>query len=446
MKWWGWGDPDHQAEIPEPALAALRTELGAPARDVPVPVARRARAARLRAEEEGARRPGRRIVGDAWVQDDRLTRVTHAAGKSYPDLLRMRSGSLEHAPDAVVYPADAGEVRDVLEACVDEEVAVVPVRRRHQRRGRRGAAARRPRGRDQPRPGPHRARRRRRQALADRRAGRGPARARGRSGARRARPDARPLPAVVGVRDGRRLGRDALRRPGLDRLRRDRQARVRPALRRAGRRHRAAGDAGDRGRPGAAPAPGRIGGPVRRDHRGDAEGAAPAGARALRGMDVPRLRGGRGGVPRAGAAPRDPRRRAAVGPGRDAPVDDAVRRRLAAAPRWGAGTSARAATRAAASRSSASRESAATSTRAGRATERILRRARRAVAGHRARARVEARALRGPVPARRAARPRGDGGDARDRRAVVGPDAPVSARSADALRSALAGPRDARAS
>ena len=66
------------------------------------------------------------VVGDAWVQDDRLTRVTHAAGKSYPDLLRMRSGALEHAPDAVVYPADAGEVRDVLEACVDEEVAVVP--------------------------------------------------------------------------------------------------------------------------------------------------------------------------------------------------------------------------------------------------------------------------------------------------------------------------------
>ena len=32
MKWWGWGDPDHEAEIPEDALAALRSELGAPAR------------------------------------------------------------------------------------------------------------------------------------------------------------------------------------------------------------------------------------------------------------------------------------------------------------------------------------------------------------------------------------------------------------------------------
>ena len=60
------------------------------------------------------------------MRDDRLTRVTHAAGKSYPDLLRMRSGSLEHAPDAVVYPADADEVRTVLDACADEGVAVVP--------------------------------------------------------------------------------------------------------------------------------------------------------------------------------------------------------------------------------------------------------------------------------------------------------------------------------
>ena len=50
---------------------------------------------------------------------------------------------------------------------------------------------------------------------------------------------------------------------------------------------------------------------------------------------------------------------------------------------------------------------------------------RRPVARHRPRHGVEARPLRGPVPARRAARPRRDGGDARDGRAVVGPDAPL---------------------
>ena len=125
MKWWGWGDPEHQAPIPEPALAALRDELGAPAREVRVPALDE-----LTLPDSGLKKKARnrlaKIAGDAWVRDDRLTRVTHAAGKSYPDLLKMRSGSLDHTPDAVVYPANAGEVRDLLEACVDEEVAVVP--------------------------------------------------------------------------------------------------------------------------------------------------------------------------------------------------------------------------------------------------------------------------------------------------------------------------------
>jgi alkyldihydroxyacetonephosphate synthase len=125
MKWWGWGDPDHEASIPEPALAALRSELGADDRQVVVPsidqleLPDRPLRKKVRARLEKA-------VGDPWVTDDRLARVTHAAGKSYPDLLKMRSGSLESAPDAVVHPADAGEVQAVLQACADEGVAVVP--------------------------------------------------------------------------------------------------------------------------------------------------------------------------------------------------------------------------------------------------------------------------------------------------------------------------------
>ena len=173
------------------------------------------------------------------------------------------------------------------------------------------------------------------------------------AGARRPRAHARPLPAVVRVRDRRRLGRDALGGPGLDRLRRDRQARLGPALRRAGGRDRPARRCR---RPRPAPAlrqllvgsEGLLGVITEATLKVRPQ---PAGA-ALRGLDVPRLRGGRRGVPGARAAPRDPRRRAPVRPARDAPVADALRRRLAAAPRSGGATSARAATTAAASRSS----------------------------------------------------------------------------------------------
>ena len=53
-------------------------------------------------------------------------RARHAAGRSYPDLVRLRAGDLEGAPDAVVRPGSAAEVAAVLEACSEARVAVVP--------------------------------------------------------------------------------------------------------------------------------------------------------------------------------------------------------------------------------------------------------------------------------------------------------------------------------
>ena len=41
-------------------------------------------------------------VGEGQVRADRRSRVVHAAGKSYPDLVRQRAGMCEGAPDAVV--------------------------------------------------------------------------------------------------------------------------------------------------------------------------------------------------------------------------------------------------------------------------------------------------------------------------------------------------------
>jgi alkyldihydroxyacetonephosphate synthase len=60
------------------------------------------------------------------VREDRDARVVHAAGKGYVDLVRQRAGDCAQAPDAVVYVRDRAQVAAVLEACVDEAVAVVP--------------------------------------------------------------------------------------------------------------------------------------------------------------------------------------------------------------------------------------------------------------------------------------------------------------------------------
>ena len=121
MKWWGWGDPAKRADLGPEALAMLRSELGqaepaerADLEQVVMPAPRP-----LPAEIAAA-------VGAAAVLDGREHRIRRAAGRGYPDLVRLRAGRLEDAPDAVVLPGSAAEVERVLEICSREGIAVVP--------------------------------------------------------------------------------------------------------------------------------------------------------------------------------------------------------------------------------------------------------------------------------------------------------------------------------
>jgi len=68
----------------------------------------------------------RGIVGAEGVRDDHGERVAHAAGKGYPDLVRLRAGVPEGAPDAVLRPAGHEQLRAVLQECARSSVAVVP--------------------------------------------------------------------------------------------------------------------------------------------------------------------------------------------------------------------------------------------------------------------------------------------------------------------------------
>jgi alkyldihydroxyacetonephosphate synthase len=125
MRWWGWGVDGHDAPLPAAAVALLRDELHVePAHHTPVslnavdiPEPTLPAAVRARLTE---------VVGAGNLRDDHLTRLTHSAGRSYPDLVRLRSGRGLAPPDAVVLPGTREEVARVLEACADSGVAVVP--------------------------------------------------------------------------------------------------------------------------------------------------------------------------------------------------------------------------------------------------------------------------------------------------------------------------------
>jgi alkyldihydroxyacetonephosphate synthase len=125
MRWWGWGDPAHPPALPPAALGFLADTVGVAAQPCP-PVALASVRLPQRALPDTALAQLRAIVGAAAVRDDHAQRVLHAAGKGYPDLVRMRAGRPHGAPDAVVLPADGRQVAAVLEVCTRESLAVVP--------------------------------------------------------------------------------------------------------------------------------------------------------------------------------------------------------------------------------------------------------------------------------------------------------------------------------
>ena len=120
-KWWGWGDPAKRLALPDSGLAMLRDELG-----------EAEPAARVELDQvampEARPLPGAltEAVNQASVLTAHEHRVRRAAGKGYPDLIRLRAGRLEAAPDAVVLPGSAEQIARILDVCAAEGIAVVP--------------------------------------------------------------------------------------------------------------------------------------------------------------------------------------------------------------------------------------------------------------------------------------------------------------------------------
>jgi len=121
-KWWGWGDPAVLPELDGPALATLRDRIGElqPAR----------RFSEIDAFELPPAEPLPPALVEAVGEENVFTgvedRVRHATGCGYADLVRLRSGRLDAAPDAVLLPTDADRLQRILHACHGKRVAVVP--------------------------------------------------------------------------------------------------------------------------------------------------------------------------------------------------------------------------------------------------------------------------------------------------------------------------------
>src|SRR2546421_8296824 len=124
--WWGWGDASSPRSLPDNVLTLLAdafgvqpSEPGEPPSmlDVLLPASRLevSTAARLAS-----------VVGAKNALADDETRLRHTRGKSTVDLLRIRTGDADDAPDLVLLPGSHEEVLEVLGVCSRQNVAVVP--------------------------------------------------------------------------------------------------------------------------------------------------------------------------------------------------------------------------------------------------------------------------------------------------------------------------------
>ncbi len=129
LRWNGWGWIDAPDVLGEKAAAvwqwmadtfgldALPETPGLPLERIALPAA--TLDTRVLAELAGLAAPER-------VKTDDYERAFHARGQSYYDLIHLRAGKIDRAPDAVVYPEDAAEVQALVEFAVQEKLTLIP--------------------------------------------------------------------------------------------------------------------------------------------------------------------------------------------------------------------------------------------------------------------------------------------------------------------------------
>lgn len=125
ISWDAWGNPADAVELPPGARELVQQALGVRCPAVPAVTLD---AVRLPEPSlpASARRRLADALGDGNLREDREDRIRHTRGKSTPDLLRIRAGEADDAPDAVLLPGTHNEVLEVLRVCSEELVAVVP--------------------------------------------------------------------------------------------------------------------------------------------------------------------------------------------------------------------------------------------------------------------------------------------------------------------------------
>lgn len=114
-RWNGWGDETFVYPLAAVAAAFLQDVVGpgTPPRDATL-------------TDVVAAVPVSRLAAHPLVNTDALGRVYHARGQSLPDWIALRSGRIAAFPDAVAYPTEEAQVRQLLEYAGSVGARLIP--------------------------------------------------------------------------------------------------------------------------------------------------------------------------------------------------------------------------------------------------------------------------------------------------------------------------------
>jgi alkyldihydroxyacetonephosphate synthase len=128
LRWWGWGTLDQSYDLSHrPNFWPLvHDRLGVSGEVVSPPI----EFDTIPLPDSHLPHPDlsdlRRIFGEEAVRVDRLSRVVHAYGKSFRDLIRIRRGEVTHPPDAVVYPTDEAQIVALFVLAAQKHWHIIP--------------------------------------------------------------------------------------------------------------------------------------------------------------------------------------------------------------------------------------------------------------------------------------------------------------------------------
>lgn len=114
-RWNGWGDTSFSYALPQEAQTYLKQHLGEGQITPDATL-----------EEVIAQVPETRLPSHPLLRCDAQTRMRHARGQSLPDWIALRSGQIDAFPDAVAYPKDAEDVRELYHFAKSAGAHIIP--------------------------------------------------------------------------------------------------------------------------------------------------------------------------------------------------------------------------------------------------------------------------------------------------------------------------------